>query len=193
MARTASLSSDTVHEKSTGYISDQSHLDQDKHPARQAQQQDQDTDLERGKPSEKSGNAVEAASATNTPVPAPQPTAASNPADEFPEGGRDAWMTVFGGWLALFCTFGLINCVGVFQNYYTTVYLADYEISTISWITSVQVFVMVFCGTIVSFLVLKVVSCNLTFSFLCSLGDFTITMAHDIFFGVALSSTSLVS
>jgi hypothetical protein len=27
----------------------------------------------------------------------------------FPEGGRDAWFVVAGGWLILFCTWGLIN------------------------------------------------------------------------------------
>ncbi|KND86199.1 putative transporter MCH4 [Tolypocladium ophioglossoides CBS 100239] len=64
----------------------------------------------------------------------------------YPDGGTEAWLVVFGGWCALFCTFGLINCVGVFQQYYTTGPLKDYSSSTVSWITSTQVFVMIFCG-----------------------------------------------
>lgn len=32
-----------------------------------------------------------------------------NPAD-FPDGGRQAWLAVLGGWCCLFCSFGWINC-----------------------------------------------------------------------------------
>ncbi|KAI1030466.1 hypothetical protein LB503_012222 [Fusarium chuoi] len=69
------------------------------------------------------------------------------PAD-FPDGGFEAWLVVFGGWCALFCTFGLVNCVGVFQKYYVSGPLRDYDSSAVSWITSVEVFFMVFCGAI---------------------------------------------
>ncbi|KAI1843454.1 hypothetical protein JX265_013336 [Neoarthrinium moseri] len=63
-----------------------------------------------------------------------------SPAD-FPDGGRDAWLCVFGGFFALFCTFGLVNCVGVFLSYYIKGPLSYYDESTVSWITSVQIFV----------------------------------------------------
>ncbi|KAK7407980.1 hypothetical protein QQX98_009851 [Neonectria punicea] len=69
------------------------------------------------------------------------------PAD-FPDGGREAWLVVFGGWCALFCTFGLINCVGVFQAYYLREPLREYDSSTVSWIMSVQVFFMIFSGAV---------------------------------------------
>ncbi|KAF6806043.1 monocarboxylate permease-like protein [Colletotrichum sojae] len=75
------------------------------------------------------------------------PTPGMSPAD-FPDGGRDAWLAVFGGWCALFCTFGLINCVGVFQAYYLDGPLKDYPSSTVSWITSLQVWTMTFMGAI---------------------------------------------
>ncbi|KAI5466826.1 major facilitator superfamily domain-containing protein [Mariannaea sp. PMI_226] len=69
------------------------------------------------------------------------------PAD-FPDGGREAWLVVLGGWCALFCTFGLINCVGVFQAYYVTGPLKQYGNSTVAWISSVQVFFMIFSSAI---------------------------------------------
>ncbi|KAI1378056.1 MFS general substrate transporter [Hypoxylon crocopeplum] len=64
-----------------------------------------------------------------------------NPAD-FPDGGLEAWLVVAGGFCALFSTFGLVNCVGVFVNYYVESPLSNYSASTVSWITSIQVFMM---------------------------------------------------
>lgn len=76
-------------------------------------------------------------------------TAAGTWGDDCPDGGMKAWLVVLGGWCALFCTFGLINCVGVFQQYYLTHPLSEYSASEVSWITSVQIFCMVFCGIVV--------------------------------------------
>lgn len=78
----------------------------------------------------------------------PGPPAGASPGD-FPDGGREAWMVVFGGSCALFCTFGLVNCIGVFQEYYSNYVLTDYSPSTISWISSVQVWMMTFPAAIV--------------------------------------------
>ena len=81
---------------------------------------------------------------------APTPPPAGPPPglrpEDFPDGGAEAWLVVFGGWCALFCTFGLINCVGVFQQYYVQGPLRDYDPSAVSWIMSTQVFAMTFCG-----------------------------------------------
>ncbi|KAM6518162.1 hypothetical protein FSOLCH5_006931 [Fusarium solani] len=77
----------------------------------------------------------------------PGPPPGMAPAD-FPDGGLEAWLVVFGGWCSLFCTFGLINCVGVFQKYYLSGPLRGYNSSTVSWILSVEVFFMIFCGAI---------------------------------------------
>ncbi|KAI2606752.1 MFS general substrate transporter [Hypoxylon sp. NC1633] len=73
----------------------------------------------------------------------PHPPAAPgfNPAD-FPDGGLEAWLVVAGGFASLFSTFGLINCVGVFVNYYVNGPLASYGTSSVSWITSFQIFMM---------------------------------------------------
>ncbi|KND92957.1 putative transporter MCH4 [Tolypocladium ophioglossoides CBS 100239] len=78
------------------------------------------------------------------------PAAAPGPpgAGDFPDGGAAAWLVVAGGWAALFCTFGLVNCVGVFEKYYVAEPLKEYSSSTVSWIPSVEIFMMVFCGTV---------------------------------------------
>ncbi|KXJ86983.1 major facilitator superfamily domain-containing protein [Microdochium bolleyi] len=67
---------------------------------------------------------------------------------EYPEGGLSAWLVVAGGWLGLFCTFGLVTCMGVFLDHYKTDLLRDYSPSAISWITSVQVFFQVGGGAV---------------------------------------------
>ncbi|ORY60860.1 major facilitator superfamily domain-containing protein [Pseudomassariella vexata] len=69
----------------------------------------------------------------------PGPPPGMAPSD-FPDGGLQAWTTVFGGWCGMFCTFGLINCIGVFLEYYVQA-LPNYDTSAIAWITSVQIFV----------------------------------------------------
>lgn len=71
---------------------------------------------------------------------------------DYPEGGREAWLVVLGGWFGLFCTFGLVTCVGVFLEHYQDGPLADYSPSSISWITSLQVFFQVGGSAIVCFL-----------------------------------------
>lgn len=76
-------------------------------------------------------------------VPAPPPNPMMDP-KSFPDGGLDAWLCVTGGFCALFCSFGWINCIGVFQEYYQTHQLSNYSASTISWIPSLEAFMMFF-------------------------------------------------
>lgn len=83
------------------------------------------------------------------PPPATAAPPGMNPAD-FPDGGLKAWTVVFGGWCGLFCTFGLINCIGVFTAYYVEAPLRQYSTSEVSWITSSEVFFMQFGGVVVS-------------------------------------------
>jgi hypothetical protein len=70
--------------------------------------------------------------------------------DSFPDGGVEAWLVVLGAWCALVCTFGLINSVGVFEQYYVSGPLKEYNQSTVSWILSALLFLQIFCGSIVS-------------------------------------------
>ncbi|KAF7371963.1 MFS general substrate transporter [Mycena venus] len=83
--------------------------------------------------------------------------------DVFPEGGRDGWLTVAGGQVCLaaenlvllpllsssmvtFCTFGAIQSFGIYQDYYTRVFLNEHPPSNVSWIGSVQIFFLFAIG-----------------------------------------------
>ncbi|KAI0314511.1 major facilitator superfamily domain-containing protein [Amylostereum chailletii] len=57
------------------------------------------------------------------------------------DGGLQAWASVAGGWLIMFAVFGYANAFGVFQDLYTRAGTASP--SAVSWIGSVQVFLMV--------------------------------------------------
>ncbi|KAK1218316.1 hypothetical protein PQX77_019008 [Marasmius sp. AFHP31] len=67
---------------------------------------------------------------------------------------RRAWCTVFGGFLALFCTFGQMNAFGTFQTYYAGHQLNAHSPSTISWIGSLQLWVF-FCSVCVHATVIR--------------------------------------
>ncbi|KAI0370958.1 MFS general substrate transporter [Pilatotrama ljubarskyi] len=62
------------------------------------------------------------------------------------DGGLAAWLTVFGAFLALFCSFGQMNAFGTFQSWYTTHQLQDMDPSSVAWIGSVQLWVFFFSG-----------------------------------------------
>lgn len=66
------------------------------------------------------------------------PQQQQQPPSEFPEGGTRAWLTVAGGWACLFVSFGWVNCVGIFQDYYESHQLAEYSSSEIAWIPALQ-------------------------------------------------------
>lgn len=70
-----------------------------------------------------------------------------NPAD-FPDGGLEACLVILGGWLCLFCSFGWVNCIGVFQEYYQENMLRGYSSSTVSWIPSLELFMMFVGGPV---------------------------------------------
>ena len=93
----------------------------------------------------------------------PPPNAWMDP-KSFPEGGAKAWLTVAGASACLFVSFGWVNCVGIFQDYYQTHQLKEYSASNIAWIPALQskssssyypvvltmlVFFMLFGGTFV--------------------------------------------
>ncbi|KAB5533444.1 major facilitator superfamily domain-containing protein [Coniochaeta sp. 2T2.1] len=63
-----------------------------------------------------------------------------------PDGGRTAWMMVLGSHLIVMNTWGFINTFGVFQTYYVTA--LHRPPSDISWIGSVQIFLLFLIGTL---------------------------------------------
>lgn len=62
-----------------------------------------------------------------------------------PDGGLRAWTSVAAGHLVIMNTWGYINSFGVFQTYYATE--LGLPPATISWIGSIQVFLLFFIGT----------------------------------------------
>ncbi|KUL83909.1 hypothetical protein ZTR_06852 [Talaromyces verruculosus] len=72
--------------------------------------------------------------------------------NDAPDGGMQAWSVVLGSWCVLFCSFGWINSIGVFQNYYKATLLSQYSDSTIAWITSLQIFFMYAMGPVSGYL-----------------------------------------
>lgn len=72
----------------------------------------------------------------------PAPVVGGTAPADFPDGGIEAWLVVLGGWCALFCSFGWINCIGIFQTYYQRNTLRNLSPSTISWISSMETFCM---------------------------------------------------
>ncbi|CDO72284.1 hypothetical protein BN946_scf184970.g136 [Trametes cinnabarina] len=79
------------------------------------------------------------ASVKGSALPAPS-------SSRYPDGGVHAWLTVFGAFLALFCTFGQLNSFGTFQEWYSDHQLRTTPPSTIAWIGSIQLWIFFFSG-----------------------------------------------
>ncbi|KAH7016138.1 major facilitator superfamily transporter [Microdochium trichocladiopsis] len=69
--------------------------------------------------------------------------------DTPPDGGAPAWLCVLGAWCASFVSYGWINSIGTWQEYYQNGPLKAYSPSQISWITSLQVFFISFLGPVI--------------------------------------------
>jgi len=63
-----------------------------------------------------------------------------------PNGGLRAWMQVLGAFFLFFNSWGIINTFGLYQTYYSTGFLSSSTSSDISWIGSVQAFLLIFVG-----------------------------------------------
>ncbi|KAF4977212.1 hypothetical protein FZEAL_6240 [Fusarium zealandicum] len=80
---------------------------------------------------------------------ATQPKLAPAQGSGAPDGGLTAWLVVLGAWCTSFCSFGWINSVGAFQEYYERDLLRNYSSSTIAWIPSLQIFFIMGMGPII--------------------------------------------
>ncbi|TVY78498.1 Non-canonical non-ribosomal peptide synthetase FUB8 [Lachnellula suecica] len=65
-----------------------------------------------------------------------------------PDGGVTAWLQVLGSLLINVNNWGLVNSFGVYQDYYQTSYLADYPVSSIAWIGTIQGALLLLVGVI---------------------------------------------
>ncbi|EGC45943.1 monocarboxylate permease-like protein [Histoplasma capsulatum var. duboisii H88] len=86
---------------------------------------------------------------SNTPKPQlPEPDGLSRDLEGniYPEGGLQAYLVVFGSFMALFGTLGLANSLGSFLAWISTHQLKDYSQRSISWIFGIYTFLMFFGG-----------------------------------------------
>lgn len=74
--------------------------------------------------------------------------ALEDPASHVDRGLR-AWTVVIGAWCCLFCGFGWVNAIGVFQEYYQTHQLQSYTASSISWILSLEPYILFAAGLVI--------------------------------------------
>ncbi|KAI9730904.1 MAG: hypothetical protein M1834_005622 [Cirrosporium novae-zelandiae] len=58
------------------------------------------------------------------------------------EEGFKGWLCAVGSFIAVFCTFGFLNAIGVFQTFYQATTLSAYSPSEISWIFAIQLALM---------------------------------------------------
>ncbi|EAW12156.1 putative MFS monocarboxylate transporter [Aspergillus clavatus NRRL 1] len=65
-----------------------------------------------------------------------------------PNGGMVAWLQVVGAFFLFFNSWGVVNTFGVYQTYYETTLLAGHSPSSISWIGTVQGFLLFVVGVI---------------------------------------------
>ncbi|KAJ4478455.1 MFS general substrate transporter [Lentinula aciculospora] len=65
-----------------------------------------------------------------------------------PNGGWQAWATVFGAFLVQVCNFGYTSSFGVYQDFYVQEYITNASPSAISWIGSVNAFCLISGGVI---------------------------------------------
>ncbi|RMZ72243.1 Major facilitator superfamily domain general substrate transporter [Pyrenophora seminiperda CCB06] len=65
-----------------------------------------------------------------------------------PDGGVHAWLKVFGGFMIYINIWGFTLSYGVFQSYYRTTLLSDSSPSAISWIGTVQAWLLIVVGVL---------------------------------------------
>lgn len=109
---------------------------------------------------------------------APPSTISKSP--DPPNGGFAAWVGVFAGFLLFITTWGFSTAYGAFQHYYQTDLLSDSSPSQLSWIGTVNAFLLISSGVIAGplfdrgFLIhLMIAGCLLT-----TLGLMTLSLSH---------------
>ncbi|KID95136.1 Major facilitator superfamily domain, general substrate transporter, partial [Metarhizium majus ARSEF 297] len=78
--------------------------------------------------------------------PSPPPMPPADPAADIPNGGVQAWLHVLGAFMLYFNTWGILNTFGAFQTFYSSGTLFTQTSSNISWIGSIQAFLVLFTG-----------------------------------------------
>ncbi|UPK98355.1 hypothetical protein LCI18_009290 [Fusarium solani-melongenae] len=76
----------------------------------------------------------------------PDPQPALEAEDEYPDGGKEAWLIVFGSWCAMIPSMGLLNSLAVLQAWLSEHHLRGMPESTTGWIFSGYAFFLFFCS-----------------------------------------------
>ncbi|KAI8719839.1 MFS domain-containing protein [Fusarium sp. LHS14.1] len=76
----------------------------------------------------------------------PDPQPALEAEDEYPDGGKEAWLILFGSWCAIIPSMGLLNSLAVLQAWLSEHHLRAMPESTTGWIFSGYAFFLFFCG-----------------------------------------------
>ncbi|KAI1120341.1 major facilitator superfamily domain-containing protein [Nemania abortiva] len=114
-----------------------------------SQVRDVSTDLEKLElPQEKSGDQTPNTYLISSEKAQDRPASTGPDPDDFPDGGFHAWLCIAGGFCTVFSSFGWVNCIGVFQDYYQTHQLAAYTPSDVAWIPGTESFVLFFLGVV---------------------------------------------
>ncbi|KIW08340.1 uncharacterized protein PV09_01258 [Verruconis gallopava] len=92
------------------------------------------------------GNDAEAATAA--PVEKKTTRISVNNLASIPNGGFRAWMQVMGSFFIFYNSWGIINTYGVYQTYYQLDILKRESPSAISWIGSIQAFLLMMVGAV---------------------------------------------
>jgi len=79
---------------------------------------------------------------------AAKPPEEVHPNTLIPDGGLQAWLTVVGAWFISAICYGYVNAFGVYQEYYVTTLLPSYSPSAISWIGSLQAYLLFASGVV---------------------------------------------
>ncbi|KAL2049322.1 hypothetical protein ABVK25_010419 [Lepraria finkii] len=78
-----------------------------------------------------------------------QETEAPKPKEGRVNGGLIAWLQVLGAFCLFFTSWGIVNSFGVYQTYYENDLLSATSTSSqISWIGSIQAFLLVVIGVV---------------------------------------------
>ncbi|KIW69835.1 hypothetical protein PV04_02159 [Phialophora macrospora] len=64
----------------------------------------------------------------------------------YPEGGKQAWLCVFGSFCGLMAALGMMNTLGTYQAYLSTHQLQSESESTVGWIFGIYAFLSFFFG-----------------------------------------------
>ncbi|EAS33852.3 MFS monocarboxylate transporter [Coccidioides immitis RS] len=102
---------------------------------------------EPGKESEPTGSSSPGLSSCEDAVEIVEKSGFENDSLSFDHGWK-AWSQVLASWIMFFDTWGIVTAFGVFQTYYEQAILSQESPSTISWIGSIQSFLLLFIGAV---------------------------------------------